>query len=169
MAVTGGARAARDDIQRIEAAPFLVRLAALIVDGVILLLPIALMPGMSGSLTWEESIIANVGAVFALPLRVLPAVAILALLEGFTGRTIGKALMGLRVVGVEDGEPIGLLRAIGRRAFMVLESYVYFIPSLLLIARNRGFDGHLGDRLTGAIVARDRDIIRAFPAEQRRV
>lgn len=167
MAATDNARAAHDDIQRIEAAPILVRLAALVMDGVILFLPIALMPGMDGSLTWQESIMANVGAVFALPLRVLPAVALLALMEGFTGRTVGKAPMGLRIVDVEEGGSIGLLRAIGRRGFMVLESYALFIPSLILIPFNGDVDGHLGDRLTGAIVARDGDILAAFPAGPR--
>jgi uncharacterized RDD family membrane protein YckC len=168
MAAIDRPRAAHDDIQRIEAAPILVRIAALVIDGVILLLPIALLPGMNGPLTWEESIIANVGAIFVLPLRLLPTVAILALMEGFTGRTIGKAMLGLRVTGIEDGEPIGLLRAIGRRAIMVLESYALFIPSLILIPFNGNADGHLGDRLTGAIVARDRDVRRAFPPERHR-
>lgn len=167
MAAIDRTRAAHDDIQRIEAAPFLARLAALAIDGLVLFLPIALLPGMDGSLAWQESIFANVGAVFVLPLRILPAVAILALMEGVTGRTIGKAVMGLRIVDVENGEPIGMLRAIGRRGFMVLETYVLFIPSLILIPFNGNFDGHLGDRLTGAIVARERDIRAAFPPEPR--
>jgi hypothetical protein len=72
--------------------------------------------------------------------------------------------VGIRVIGVEDREPIGLIRAVGRRAFIVIESYMLFIPSLILLNFNRNVDGHLDDQLTGAIVARDGDIARAFPA-----
>lgn len=165
--MTNGVRARDDDIQRIEAAPFLVRLAALVIDGLILFLPLALWPGMDGSLTLQESVVANVGAALVLPLRVLPAVAILALMEGLAGRTVGKAMMGLRIVDVENGESIGLLRAIGRRGFMVMETYVLFIPSLILIPFNGNVDGHLGDRLTGAIIARDHDIRATFPPQLR--
>jgi uncharacterized RDD family membrane protein YckC len=167
MAAIDRARAAHDDFQRIEAAPFLVQLGALVVGGLLALVLVTLLTGEGGVVTRYDMRFGFPTAVLALPVKFLPVVAVLALLEGFTGRTIGKALMGLHIVGVEDGEPIGLLRAIGRRGFMVLESYVYFVPSLLLVPFNGNFDGHIGDRLTGAIVARDRDIRRAFPAHPR--
>lgn len=167
MAAIDRSRAAHDDIQRIEAAPFLVRLAALVIDGLVVLLPAMVLTEFVGNLTFGEGLIVVPMAVLTLPIKLLPVVTILALLEGFTGRTIGKALAGLRIVDVENGEPIGLLRAIGRRGFMVLESYALFIPSLILIPFNGNFDGHLGDRLTGAIVAREGDIRRAFPRERR--
>jgi uncharacterized RDD family membrane protein YckC len=165
VAAIEGIQSAEADIQRIGAAPFVLRLAALLIDGLVLVVPITLLPGMSGELTLDEGIFMTVATALIMPIKVLPAVAILAVLEGLTGRTAGKMLTGLRIVGVEDGEPIGTLRAIGRRAFMVMESYVLFIPSLILIPFNRNFDGHLGDRLTGTIVARDADIARAFPVE----
>jgi hypothetical protein len=169
MAATDRPRAANDDIQRIEAAPFLVRLAALVIDGLIAFIPVMLLTRDGIDLTWSEMRFAYPLAVLTLPVRFLPAVAILALLETLTGRTIGKALTGLRIVDVENGAPVGPVRAVGRRAIMVLESYVYFIPSLIMVPFNGNFYGHLGDRLTGAIVARDRDIRRAFPTEHHQV
>ena len=112
----------------------------------------------------------SAGGLFALaslliiPITFLPGALFLAFLEWLTGKTAGKALVGIRVIGVDDGDPIGLIRAAGRRAFIMIERYLLFIPSLVLIPFNRNFDGHLGDRLTGAIVARDRDIAEALPA-----
>lgn len=92
------------------------------------------------------------------PKLVFPGAILLALLEGLTGRTVGKLLLGLRVVDIGTGEPIGLLRAIGRRAFLVFESSVLFIPSIVLLLFFRPFDGHLGDQLVGAVVASEEGV-----------
>lgn len=149
------------DIQRIGAAPLYLRVPALLIDGLLLAVTTIIFgPATDGTVINVFSI--TVG--FALnPSAFLMSVLLLALLEWLTGKTAGKLVMGIRVIGVEDGEPIGLIRAVGRRAFIIIESYMLFVPSLILLAFHRNFDGHLGDRLTGAIVARDSDISRAFP------
>lgn len=144
------------DIQQIDAAPLYMRLSALMIDGVILALPVYVYTDMV-----SEGLFALAGSLM-IPIMFLPGAILLATLEWLTGKTVGKMVMGIRVTGVEDGKPIGFIRALGRRAFMVMESYVMFIPSLVLIPFNSNFDGHLGDRLTGAIVARDSDITQAF-------
>ncbi len=153
------------DIQRIDAAPLHLRLPAVLIDGAILAFPATALSGSTAS-SWFA--IDSVGALamvipalLSLSVAFLPGAILLAVLEWLTGKTAGKPIMGTRVIGVEDGEPIGLIRAVGRRAFIIIESYMLFIPSLILLAINRNFDGHLGDRLTGAIVVRDRDIARA--------
>lgn len=163
MASTSTSTSYEVDIQRIEAAPLYLRIPALLIDGLIVLAPAILLSGNGDEL---PSSLAEVIVVFAsiltLPATFLPGALLLALLEWRTGKTAGKAFTGLRVTGVEDGEPLGLIRSFGRRAFIMIEAYMLFIPSLILIPVNRNFDGHLGDRLTGAIVARDGDIKRAF-------
>lgn len=53
-----------------------------------------------------------------------------ALLQGRTGRTIGKRLFGLRVVG-EDGAAPGFVRALIRSLLFVVDGFPYFIPNLV--------------------------------------
>lgn len=154
----------KDDVQRIDAAPLYLRVPAVMIDGMVVIGPAVLLNGAgSGELFSIIGSVFTIVSLLTLPATFLPGALLLALLEGLTGKTAGKLLMGIRVTGVEDGESIGLIRAIGRRALMVMESFVFFIPSIILIPSNRNFDGHLGDRLTGAIVARDCDIAQAFP------
>lgn len=154
------------DLQRLEAAPLYLRLPAVLIDGLIVLGP-AMVLGSSGELpTSFGATMGTLLVLLTLPATFLPGALLLALLEWRTGKSVGKLIAGIRVTGVEDGEPLGLIRTIGRRAFIMIEAYMLFIPSLILIPFNRNFDGHLGDRLTGAIVARDRDIVRAFEEMQ---
>lgn len=163
MAPTSTSTSNEVDIQRIEAAPVYLRLPALLIDGLIVLAPAILLSGNGDELpTPLAEVIVVSASILTLPATFVPGALLLAILEWRTGKTAGKAITGLRVTGVEDGEPPGLIRTIGRRAFIMIEAYMLFIPSLILIPVNGNFDGHLGDRLTGAIVARDGDIKRAF-------
>jgi hypothetical protein len=150
------------DIQRIDAAPLYLRIPALLIDGLLLATTTTFIFGPATDGTIINACSVTVG--FALnPRAFLLRVLLLALLEWLTGKIAGTLVMGIRVIGVEGGKPIGLIRTVGRRAFIVIESYMLFIPLLILIVFNRNVDGHLDDRLTGAIVARDGDIARAFP------
>jgi len=156
---------AHDDseIQRIDAAPLYLRIPACLIDGLLLAVPTTIIFGPATDGTIIN--IFSTGVGLALNPRAFPvSVLLLVLLEWLPGKTAGKLVVGIRVIGVEDGESIGLMRAVGRRAFIVIESYILFIPSLILLAFHPNFDGHLGARLTCAIVARDGDIARAFPA-----
>ena len=66
------------------------------------------------------------------------------LLTALTGCTVGKRLLGLRVVRL-DGQPVGLLWALVRTVLFLL-----VIPPLVLDADLRG----LHDRAAGTIVIR---------------
>ncbi len=149
------------DIQRIDAAPLYLRIPALLIDGLLLAATTTFIFGPATDDTIINASSVTVG--FALnPRAFLLRVLLLALLEWLTGKIAGTLMRGIRVIGVEDGKPIGLIRAVGRRVFIVIESYMLFIPSLILIAFNRNVDGHLGDWLTGAIVARDGDCASVY-------
>ena len=77
------------------------------------------------------------------------------------GRTIGKAVMGLRVVTVE-GAPIGFRHAAIRGILALVDKYAFFsgllgIVSILVTARNQ----RLGDLAAGTIVLRERTAAKA--------
>lgn len=51
----------------------------------------------------------------------------LVLVQGFTGRTLGKALTGIRTVG-EDGRPPGFLKALVRWLLWIVDGFPYVAP-----------------------------------------
>jgi len=53
--------------------------------------------------------------------------AMLVVLQGFTGWTIGKLVTGIRVVR-EDGRPPGLVKALVRWLLWVVDAFPYFLP-----------------------------------------
>jgi uncharacterized RDD family membrane protein YckC len=56
-------------------------------------------------------------------------IGIFVVLQGLTGRTPGKAMLGIRVVNAE-GRPPGLFRAFLRTIFWIVDEFPYFIPFL---------------------------------------
>jgi uncharacterized RDD family membrane protein YckC len=66
------------------------------------------------------------------------------LLTAFTGVTIGKRLVGLRVVRL-DGQPVGLPRAFARTALLML-----IVPAMMMDRDLRG----LQDKAAGTVVIR---------------
>jgi uncharacterized RDD family membrane protein YckC len=54
----------------------------------------------------------------------------LVLLQGLTGLTIGKGLVGIRAVNAE-GRPCGVGRAAVRWLFLIVDAFPYFIPMLV--------------------------------------
>ncbi len=54
--------------------------------------------------------------------------------HGTTGQTVGKRLLGVRVVGL-DGGPIGYLRALLRHAAWLVSAALFFVGHLVVPAR----------------------------------
>lgn len=81
------------------------------------------------------------------------------LLQGLTGATPGKHLVGLRVVR-SDGHNAGLLRCLVRTVLLVVDSACCAIVGLLTAFRSRGHR-RVGDMVAGTIVIsrRDRDAL----------
>lgn len=73
--------------------------------------------------------------------------------ESATGATLGKRLVGIRVVG-EDGEPVTLGAAVVRNLVRVVDAlFFYFVGFIFAILSTRG--QRLGDRAAHTIVVRD--------------
>jgi hypothetical protein len=52
-------------------------------------------------------------------------------LEGTTGRSVGKSLFGLVLVGEQTGEPIGFGRAVLRKLAHVIDALICYVGFLL--------------------------------------
>lgn len=77
------------------------------------------------------------------------------ILEGLNGRTPGKRLMGIRVVGT-DGEPCGIRRAVLRNIFRFLDGiYLYGIGLISIAATERW--QRIGDLIGRTIVVQEED------------
>ena len=94
------------------------------------------------------------------PLVVLAALLVFVGLQGLTGATPGKLLVGLRVVG-PDGRPPGIVRAVLRTMLLVVDGFPWFLPLLgwLLVTTTRRHR-RLGDMVAGTLVVRRRAIAR---------
>ena len=119
-------------------AGFWKRLAAWLVDGVVLLLPLLVL-------------IAAVGPEAARTLSLLVSVAYYTLLEGGpTGQTLGKRALGIRVIDLRIGGPIGPGRAFIRWIGRFVSGLVVGLGYLWMLWDKEKQTGH--DKMAGAVV-----------------
>ncbi len=75
------------------------------------------------------------------------------ILQGVTGATPGKHLVGLRVVNKDTGEIAGIGKAMARTVMWVVDAFPFFVPLVGLIA-GISTKGHrrVGDMVAGTLV-----------------
>jgi uncharacterized RDD family membrane protein YckC len=96
--------------------------------------------------------VADTGPFFAL--YALFSFAYYALLPGVTGWTIGKLLVGVRVVN-KDGNPAGLGRNVVRWLLFIVDGFFLLLPGLITMLASRGHR-RVGDMAAGTyVVAHD--------------
>jgi len=85
-------------------------------------------------------LVVNLVRIFSGPIpATVAAVAVLAwllwniYLEGVTGRSVGKSLFGLVLVGEPTGQPIGFGRAVTRKLAHILDALICYVGFLLPI------------------------------------
>jgi uncharacterized RDD family membrane protein YckC len=97
-----------------------------------------------GGAARAAAILITFAAVFGYP----------AVLETASGRTVGKSILGLRVI-TEEGGPIGFRHAAIRSAMQVVDLFLVPIGGVAIVSSLAGRrDQRLGDRLAGTIVVR---------------
>jgi len=97
------------------------------------------------------------------PFAIVAALVLFVLLQGLTGATVGKFLVGLRVVD-RDGRPPGLVRAAVRTGLLVLDACPWVVPLLgWAVAATHPKHRRLGDLAAGTMVVRR----RALPSIRR--
>ncbi|MGH9209676.1 MAG: protein kinase domain-containing protein [Acidimicrobiales bacterium] len=104
--------------------------------------------------------VATGGSLTFPPFVALAALVVLVLVQGLTGATLGKLLVGLRMVG-PGGRPAGLIRAFVRTACLVVDGLPWVVPILgWLIARHTTHHRRLGDIVARTVVVRRRAVAR---------
>lgn len=87
-------------------------------------------------------------------------------LVGRTGRTPGKALVGVRVVREDDlGAPPGMGRAFIRQLVWLVDSFPYVIPGLtgFVVALTNPRRKRIGDMAAGTVVVQTNRLVAAEP------
>jgi uncharacterized RDD family membrane protein YckC len=76
-------------------------------------------------------------------------------IQGLTGRTIGKLICGIRVMR-EDGSPPGIGRGVLRWVLLIVDDFPYFIPMLtgFIVALTNDRRRRVGDMAAGTFVVR---------------
>ena len=86
------------------------------------------------------------------------------ILEWRFAATIGKAIMGIRVVD-QDGQPPSFDKVLIRNAMRVIDAFPYFIPylvGLITMGENRGRQ-RIGDKAAGTMVVPKAELVSATP------
>jgi serine/threonine-protein kinase len=92
------------------------------------------------------------------PFALVAGVMMLIVLQGVTGATVGKFLVGLRVVD-RDGRPPGLARATVRTVMLVIDAAPWAVPLLgWAVAVTHPRHRRLGDLAAGTMVVRRRTL-----------
>jgi uncharacterized RDD family membrane protein YckC len=79
------------------------------------------------------------------------------ILEGWTGQTLGKLLLGIVVVKA-DGRPCGFMSSFVRNAFRIVDFQFYYLVALLVVLLTSKRQ-RIGDVLANTIVVRKRRTI----------
>jgi len=133
------------------------RFVAVLLDAVIVLFPLSIVIGLTSGGGYAErgSGYANAGVnvggnVFWLLLAV--AVGYYVVCEAATGATLGKRMVGIRVIG-EDGEHITFGAAVIRNVLRLIDAlFFYLVGFVFALISTRG--QRLGDRAAHTIVIR---------------
>jgi uncharacterized RDD family membrane protein YckC len=147
----------RGDWNALENAGIALRFVAVLLDSVIVLLPLAILAGLLTGGGYAESGdgYANAGVNVggnALLLMLALALGYYVLSEAATGMTLGKRMVGIRVVG-ESGEHVTFVAAVVRNLLRVVDAlFFYLVGFLFAVTSFRG--QRLGDRAAHTMVVR---------------
>src|SRR5918999_1567635 len=129
------------------------RVLATIVDGVLLGLLFFVMSMLFGSSSAEGGQVnASLNGLPFLMYLVL-VVAYYVLMEGYLGQTVGKMLLGIKVVREDSGEVLGLQGAAIRTVLRIVDGFFFYLVafiSVLASAKNQ----RLGDMVANTLVVR---------------
>jgi uncharacterized RDD family membrane protein YckC len=149
-----------------QLAGFWRRFAALLVDGLIVLLfmipaivvaatgetEIETCPNDSTSLCEVPTDETSTRTLLFIILGSVVGLAYFAILEGNRGQTVGKKAMGIAVVDSATGQPIGLGRGIGRQFARWLSQLIFYLGYLWMLWDPKKQTWH--DKLARSIVVR---------------
>jgi uncharacterized RDD family membrane protein YckC len=123
------------------------RVAAYLIDTVIVLTVGGFLIGLIGfALGFSEGFIYTLIAIFSLLYFII--------LEGTRGQTLGKQLLGIRVVRLEDGQPITMGQSVGRNLLRIVDALPFWnlLGFLLIVFQSQ--KQRVGDLAAKTVVVR---------------
>ena len=145
------------DATHFEDAGLALRFVAVLLDTIIVFLPLAIVIGLlsGGGYSERRNGYANAGVDIdgAANLSFLALfLGYYILCEAITGMTLGKRMVGIRVVA-EDGEHVGLNAAVVRNLLRLVDGFFFYLVGALF-ALNSSRGRRLGDHVAGTLVVR---------------
>jgi uncharacterized RDD family membrane protein YckC len=130
------------------------RVLAIIVDGLLLSVLFWVMSMLFGSSSAEGGQVSASMTGLPFILYLLIVFAYFSLMEGYRGQTVGKMLLGIKVIREDNGEVPGLkvaaIRTILRLIDMLPFAYLVGFIAVLISAKNQ----RLGDMAANTLVVR---------------
>jgi uncharacterized RDD family membrane protein YckC len=129
------------------------RVLATIVDGIVLSVAFWVMSALFGSASAEGGQVgASLSGLAALAFFIL-SVAYFIVLEGYLGQTVGKMLLGIKVVREDTGEVPGIKAAFIRTVMRLIDGlFAYLVAFIAVLASQK--NQRLGDMLANTLVVR---------------
>jgi uncharacterized RDD family membrane protein YckC len=129
------------------------RVLATIVDGIVLSVAFWVMSALFGSTSAEGGQVgASLSGLAALFLFIV-SVAYFIILEGYLGQTVGKMLLGIKVVREGTGEVPGIKAATIRTVMRLIDGlFAYLVAFIAVLASQK--NQRLGDMLANTLVVR---------------
>ncbi len=129
------------------------RVLATIVDGVLLTIVFIVLAMLFGQTsTSGASASASIGTLPTLLLTAL-SFAYYILMEGYMGQTVGKMIVGIKVVREGSGEAPGLGKAAIRTVLRIVDGFFAYLVAFITVLVS-GKNQRLGDMAAGTLVVR---------------
>jgi uncharacterized RDD family membrane protein YckC len=145
------------DVSHLENAGLPLRFVAVLLDAVIAFFPLGILVGLLSGGGYSESGngYANAGVNVgggAFWLLLVLGLGYYIICEAATGMTVGKRLVGIRVVD-DEGDPLGLGAAVVRNVLRLVDGlFFYLVGAIFALSSSRG--QRLGDRAAHTLVVR---------------
>lgn len=131
------------------------RVLATLVDGLVmflLFLPLNMIAGAAGAASQSESVIAGLGLLASLAAMAI-SVTYYIVMEGYWGQTVGKMLLGIKVVREGTNEAPGFGGATIRTLLRIVDGFLAYLVGFVVVLAS-GKRQRLGDMAAHTLVVR---------------
>ena len=133
------------------------RILAIIVDGIIVALPTGLMGALLGVVSSGggevSASLEGAAGLFAALISVALYLGYYVLMEGYLGQTVGKMLLGIKVIREDDGGVPGVKAAAIRTVLRIVDGFFSYLVAFVAVLASRK-NQRLGDMAAHTLVVR---------------
>jgi uncharacterized RDD family membrane protein YckC len=129
------------------------RVVATLVDGIVLGVVFAVMSMLFGSSSAQGGQVSASLEGFSALVYFVVVFAYYILMEGYLGQTVGKMLLGIKVVREETGEVPGLGGAAIRTVLRIIDGLFFYLVAFISVLAS-GKNQRLGDMVAHTLVVR---------------